>query len=246
MIYRNHMDSRKNSMLRVAELRIRQGEPAETTGNFLAKYSNFSPDGRFMPGTGFLLIGSVQSQETRLPTLGKQHYDTDLKAWVLDSDPHSGPSLYGTNVGGIAVLSALFGDLNEHNERKRLGIPLTDADRPHFGWELTHPDHDSIFTYYALAELISSARKLGHELQGSIDVVDWPQLDPYQVVAPMSDAEYQPPPTPSMRARQERTLPPGIHHASYAFNDAITYMSIPVNGTDLPPTIRPLLLPDNC
>lgn len=229
MIYQEHQDPLKNHLLRLAEMAVLNNRPAVVAASFLTKY----PD--------FLLIGTVQTQFEHSPTVMQQHYDPDIKAWVLDNDPEIPYALYGTNVGGIAVMGALFGDLNLYDQRKDLGVPLTDADRPHYGWE--EGTRASSYTYFALPELITMARKLGPELQGYIDVVEWPKSPPDPGVRPL---EPEQPALPStMREPLEAPpLPPGLHRASYGIDTAITYMSIPVNGTDLPINTYPLILPE--
>lgn len=235
MIYTEHPNQAANTLLRSAEIAIHSGRPATLTASTLAR------SGRF------LLIGTVQSQAVHVPRPAHQHYDTELKAWVLDAEPSQKSALYATDVGGIAVLSALFGDLNEVDQRKRLGVPLTDLERPHFGWEPSDPDWDSrLFKYYALPELISAVRKQGYALEASIDVIERPVRGYNFSLYPFSLPEDHENVLPPERQDQPYTqLPSGIHHGTTDIQgEAITYMSIPVNGTDLPPNILPLILRD--
>ncbi len=236
MIYREHADPALNGLLKDAEIAVFNRMPAQVIAGRVARLGEF------------LLIGTVKTQWAHEPTFNHQRYDTDLKAWVLDADPPANPVLYATHVGGIAVLSALFGDLNEFDQRKRLGMPLTEQDRPHFGWEscpsfvntrLGERQHRD-YTYYVLPELISTARKLGPTLEGSIDVIGLPNKDDCFVLENSSSEETE---LLAYYRQEQRELPEGIHHGSYGLQEAITYMSIPVNGTDLHPMTRPLILP---
>lgn len=232
MMYREHEDPNSNELLRLTSVGIANRAPAQSLAGRLTRLGNF------------LLIGTLQTQEAHAPTLNHQNYDTNLRAWVLDRKASMGPVLYATRIGGIAVLSALFGDLNEFDQRKRLGIPLTDADRPHFGWEKRISSVNTLqdtrehfdYTYYALPELISAARKLGPDLRGSIDVIAKPRLIPY-LKPPEEDGGYP------RFITEAPDIAPGISHGVFGFGDAETYMSIPVDGTDLPLNVKPLILP---
>lgn len=122
---------------------------------------------------GYFFIGTAESKQQHTPKVDTTYFDRSINQWVYTR--RGTPSLIVTNVGGVAILSALFGGINYPNKTHIHGEPLTDQFPPHYAWQEQpgyYKDTQRIQYHYQLRpELISAAQKYGGELTGCIDIV---------------------------------------------------------------------------
>lgn len=124
----------------------------------------------------YYFIGTVESQQQHHTGLNRLYMDRDIGKWVYTTEEKEA-GLIVTNVGCIAILAGLFGDLNVQDQRWMLGVPLTATPPPHFGWRQLPGYFDPTRVEYeacARPELIAKAQLEGPELTGYIDLVKAP------------------------------------------------------------------------
>lgn len=171
---------------------------------------------------GYLFIGGVKHQEKREPNLGVQMLNMFSMDWE-NIDILGRPTVAATNLGGIAICAALFGDLNCRDERAQLGAPLVGHGPPFYSFAPAHHSHQEMspsqknYAIFATPQLINVAQLMGPALKGYIDVVH----------ADRFTLGYE--------------VQKGMHYGGIytTYQEVQTIGTIEIDGTDLPPTIKP-------
>lgn len=121
-------------------------------------------------------IGTPQTNGFHHPNYGFKRYSRAIPGWhyLQKPGPDERPVLIATKLPKVAIITALFGDINEiASESSATGRPksqldpsITSRPRPHFGWKPDAFEEDGVKAH-ALPELINAAP----QLTGSIDFV---------------------------------------------------------------------------
>lgn len=130
----------------------------------------------------YFLIGTRQSEKYHGPGYGFTHYDRrGMPSWQYLEDPRDQKkSLVVAKLAKVAIISALFGDINwnwaedlrsqkdNHAPRpmSRLDSIITSRPRPHYGWA-PDPFEEEGIALHAIPELINCAP----QLTGFVDIV---------------------------------------------------------------------------
>lgn len=133
---------------------------------------------------GYLFVGTAESQALHEPVPDQRYRDVDLGTEIYVEEPGV-PVLQMTWSGKIAVLTAIFGDINIPHQRARMASPLTPETRQ-YGWfgmwpETLQKQYDLEFGdpgyaehtigVQADVELIHAVQKRGDTIVGKADIV---------------------------------------------------------------------------
>lgn len=141
----------------------------------------------------FFAIGTPESKFLHDPFYQFNFFSHSIANWCYMEKPgvEEKPTLVVTKLSRVAIISALFGDINEHTQSEHLenctdplrvinpcacppatfSTSIIDRPRPHFGWD-PDPHEEEGVALHALPELINKA----HKLSGFIDIVEVPWL----------------------------------------------------------------------
>lgn len=159
---------------------------------------------------GYFLAGTAKSQAIHKPRPALRAFDGEQWVRVFEDDR---PVLRATQLGGLAVACALFGDINEHHQRRNMGDPLPEtAAQFRFSYSTEVSPDQPYATFYNLwcrPELVRFAQDRGTHLEGSIDIL------------PKDDFYYFEP---------EANV--GLY-SCFTFEEQRTIASLPVQGPDL-------------
>lgn len=175
----------------------------------------------------YFLIGTQRSEKYHGPVYGFTHYDRKgIPSWqYLEKPDQEKKSLVVTKLAKVAIISALFGDINRNwpedirprknnsapRPRSRLDDIITSRPRPHYGWT-PDPFEEEGVALHAIPELINCAS----QLKGTVDIV-----------------RYTIPPFPGLGEPAEPI--PQFSTGMYNLRDgAITVATVNVLGQDLP------------
>jgi hypothetical protein len=133
---------------------------------------------------GYLFIGTAQTQAVHEPIPDQRYNDVNLGKDIYVEDPGV-PVLQLTWSGRIAIMGAVFGDINVPNQRLLLGEPLT-PEPSSYGWfglwyeevqaSLGLPINDPEYLQYSIGiqadtRLLSAVRRRHDNIRGSADIV---------------------------------------------------------------------------
>ncbi len=132
----------------------------------------------------YFLIGSRRSEKYHGPVYGFTHYDRrGIPTWqYLENPGRETKSLVVTKLAKVAIISALFGDINRNwpenvrpqknnsvpRPQSRLDDIITSRPRPHYGWT-PDPFEEEGVALHAIPELINCAP----QLEGAVDIVHY-------------------------------------------------------------------------
>lgn len=210
--------------------------PPQEIADIIEAVSNKDPDISLLDATtsilaaGYLFIGTAQSEPIHYPTSGQRYLDRHLDHEVYVEEPEQ-PILQATWSGKLAIMGAVFGDINKPGQRKAMGAPLTAE--PHiYGWYGLHYKevqarlgladndpgyHEDAIGIQADLELLHAVQKLHDNLTGSIDILR------------MDESFYLVGDKPEAEENRTRTRP-GIVISRHAHASVAT---LPVFGSDL-------------
>lgn len=140
---------------------------------------------------GLFAVGTRQTSGLHHPHYAFKRYSRNVPGWHYLEKP--GPDerslLIATKLTRVAIISALFGDINETmpepgtaawkhataRPASRLDPSITSRPRPHFGWTPDAFEEDGV-KLHALPELINAAP----QLSGYIDIIrpSWGDIEP--------------------------------------------------------------------
>lgn len=128
----------------------------------------------------YFLIGSRTSEKYHGPVYGFTHYDRKgIPTWqYLENFGQETKSLVVTKLAKVAIIAALFGDINHNHPediisnrgrpQSRLDSIITSQPRPHYGWT-PDPFEEEGVALHAIPELINCAP----QLEGAVDIVHY-------------------------------------------------------------------------
>lgn len=167
-------------------------KPPEDIAEIIAAVTNRDPDVSTVDALAAIvakdynLLGTAQSQAVHEPVADQHYGDRHLGHEVYVEDPGI-PVLQATWSGKIAIMGAVFGDINVPQQRQQLGNPLTDG--PHrYGWfgllpeviqeKLDLPLGDLGYVQESIAlqadlELLHAVRRQHDTIVGGVDVLAW-------------------------------------------------------------------------
>lgn len=172
---------------------------------------------------GYLFIGGAVHREKREP---KNVQILNMRSMVWHGlrnqgfIEHGGRVVAATNLGEIAICAALFGDLNDKDERSNLGTPLVSHGPPFYGFREMSPSQKK-YDIFATPQLINVAQLMGPALKGYIDIVHG---DEFTLTHEVLKGMYY----------------GGIYIVS---QEVQTIGTIEIDGTDLPSTVQPRNFP---
>lgn len=175
---------------------------------------------------GYLFIGGVVHKEQHEPQAGINILDMERTEWRGVSELGK-RAVVATDLGEVAICAALFGNLNDRDERASLGVPIVGHGPPFYGFETTRysgrerSPSGKTYDVFATPQLINVAQLMGPALKGYIDIV--------------SDEGF----TLTHSVRRNNGTG-GIYTAD---QDVQTIVTIEIDGTDLPPNIQPRNFP---
>lgn len=133
---------------------------------------------------GYLFVGTAQSEPVHYPTSRQRYLDRRLNHEVYVEEPEQAV-LQATWSGKLAVLGAVFGDINKPGQRRDMGAPLT-PEQHTYGWfgvhyeemrsrlELSDNDpgyYEEMIGTQADVAYLHAVRRLHDKLTGSIDIL---------------------------------------------------------------------------
>lgn len=139
---------------------------------------------------GYFFIGGTKEKEEHIPGYNQFHLDINIGEWVYNVEKGAERTVTITNIGGIAILSSLFGSLDSLSERYARCEVFTKKHPPHFAWREKPREMPSSwpaqFEYYVRPELITEAQRHPENLEGAIHIV---KPDPH-LVEPIGQGIY--------------------------------------------------------
>jgi hypothetical protein len=158
---------------------------------------------------GYFLAGTAKSQAIHRPRPAIRAFDGENWVQVFEDER---PVLRATQLGGLAIACALFGDMNDYHQRRNMGDPLPEiAAQVRLSYSIEVPSDQPDATRYHLwcrPELIRFAQDRGTRLEGAIDIL---QKDSFHYFTLETDNSYSP----------------------FALKEQHTIASLPVQGPDL-------------
>lgn len=127
---------------------------------------------------GYFFIGGAKERAEHVPGYNRSHLDLNIGEWVYNVEKGADRTVTITDIGGIAILSGLFGNLDSLEERYARGKVFTEKNAPHYGWReksrLTPSSWPAQFEYYARPQIIAEVQKHPMSFTGLIHIVKPP------------------------------------------------------------------------
>lgn len=123
---------------------------------------------------GYFFIGGIEYQDEYVPGYRQTHLDLNIGEWVYNVERGAERTTTITNIGSIAILSGLFGNLDNIDERLILGKRLTKKLPPYYAWREVPTLYDTQgpnFAHYVRPELITHAQLHPEEVTGTVSIV---------------------------------------------------------------------------
>lgn len=136
-----------------------------------------------LANAGFYFVGGIEEKEEHIPRYKQFHLDLNIGEWVYNTEKGQDSTVTITDIGGIAILAGLFGNLDNIDERLICGERLTKKHPPYFGWREKPQLARSWpgFDYYARPELITKAQREPENVTGAIHIVR-PAADDFEPI----------------------------------------------------------------